>query len=112
MQTVRVLVVAEDEPGVNTGGFGVWKTQATARARDPKSAYSFHLGEFISVLAGTQWVGFDLQIVKALRDAHDSFAGMSDHDFKIDRAADVIGFRFDQSHVFNGETRTIMNYDM
>ncbi|MFT3695134.1 MAG: hypothetical protein QM831_18500 [Kofleriaceae bacterium] len=114
MQIVRVLVVAEDEPGVNTGGFGVWKTQPNARARDPKVAFAFHLGEFITVLESTQWVGFQLEVVKAMRTQADTFdtPPLNTHDFLQDRNADIAGFRFDQSHTFEGATRTIMDYDM
>lgn len=114
METVRVLVVAEDEPGVNTGGFGVWKTQPDARARNPRVAFSFHLGEFISVLTATTWSGFSLEIVKAMRTAADTFDSppLGTAAFLLDRNADIAGFRFDQSHVFGGETRTIMDYDM
>lgn len=42
MQIVRALVVTEDSPMVNTGGFGEWKTQAAAAARHSNTAYSFH----------------------------------------------------------------------
>jgi len=112
MQIVRALVVTEDAPGINTGGFGEWKMQAAAAARQSSTAFSFHLGEFIRVLKATSWVGFQLEVVRALRDASDSAGILSQAQFQADRHADVIGFRFDQTHVVNGQTRSLSDYDM
>lgn len=112
MQIVRALVVTEDSPNINTGGFGEWKTQGDAAARHSNTAYSFHLGEFIRVLKATTWVGFQLEVVCAHRNSSDYNGVMSQAQFQADRHADVIGFRFDQTHVFNGQTRAIGDYDM
>jgi len=112
METVRALVVTEDAPGVNTGGFGEWKGQANTAARHSLTAYSFHLGEYIRVLKTTTWVGFKLEVVRAMRDSQDNVGSLSVADFKIDRHADVYGFRFDQPHTVNGASRTLSDYDM
>jgi len=61
---VRVLIVTDD--GLANGGFLQWGTQPTADATGPNSR-EFHLGEFISVLTGYTWQGFNVEITKAHR---------------------------------------------
>lgn len=68
MPTVKILVVADDN-----GGF-----------QRLNSKY-FHVGEFVKVLADTDWDGFDVQITKAHRNSAASAA---------DAMADLYDFRF------------------
>src|SRR3569623_1484432 len=112
MQIVRALVVTEDAPGFNSGGVGEWKMQAAAAARQSSTAFSFHLGDFIRVLKATSWVGFQLEVVRALRDASDSAGVLSQAQFQADRHADVFGYRFDQTHDVKGQSRSLSDYDM
>ena len=53
---VRVLIVTDD--GLANGGFLQWGDQVSADATGPNSR-EFHLGEFVSVLTGYSWLGFD-----------------------------------------------------
>lgn len=106
---VRVLVVTDDWPGVVNGGFLSWKTQAAAEATGQNSR-EFHLGEFLSVLQNTQWVGFTVEITKAHRTPPGSSGTAAQ--IKADRGADVVNFRFNQPFMVNGQTRTLTDYDM
>jgi len=105
---VRVLIVTDD--GLSNGGFLKWTDQSSADAISVHSR-EFHLGEFISVLTGTSWLGFDLEITKAHR-ATAASSGMTDAQLKADRGADVIGFRFNQPFTFNGKSQSLADYDM
>jgi hypothetical protein len=107
---VRVLVVTDDWPG-NTvnGGFLKWTEQA-ASAATGRNSREFHLGEFLSVLGNTAWVGFDTEITKA----HRTPAGSTGTPAQIaaDRGADVVNFRFGQAFTVNGQARQLADYDM
>lgn len=105
---VRVLIVTDD--GLANGGFLEWISQSMPEAVGTNSR-EFHLGEFIKVLTNTAWIGFQLEITKAHRSPAGT-GGMNEAALKADRGADVINFRFNQSFVVNGETRTLANYDM
>jgi hypothetical protein len=109
---VRALIVTDDSgPGGHPhGGFLRWQDQADPDATGPNSR-EFHLGEFVSCLQGTAWVGFNLEITKAHR-APAGTNGMNEAALKADRGADVIGFRFDQPFLVNGQSRTLSDYDM
>ena len=61
---VRVLIVTDD--GLANGGFRDWADQSLADATGPNGR-EFHLGEFVSVLTKTPWLGFDVEITKAHR---------------------------------------------
>ena len=106
---VRVLIVTDDWPGVVKGGFLPWTTQD---AKDATGEHSreFHLGEFLSVLQNTKWVGFGVEITKAHRSQRGTIEPAAD--IMADRGADVVNFRFDQPFTVNGQARTLADYDM
>ena len=107
---VRVLVVTDDWPGAAVnGGFLPWTGQTVAEATG-RNSREFHLGEFISVLQNTAWVGFDVEITKAHRTP--SGTAGTDAQIKADRGADVVNFRFNQPFTVNGQSRTLADYDM
>ncbi len=101
---VRVLIVTD-----SNGGFLQWRDQSAAQAVGTHPRH-FHLGEFISVLSATSWLGFNVEITKVHREA--AAQGQSDADFKAQVGADVVNFRFDQPFTVNGATRTLASYDM
>jgi hypothetical protein len=101
---VRVLIVTD-----SNGGFLQWRDQSAAEAVGANPRH-FHLGEFVSVLTATPWLGFNVEITNAHREA--AAQGQSDADFKAQVGADVINFRFDQPFTVNGTTRTLAGYDM
>ncbi len=109
MSTVRVLIVTDDFGSGTRGGFLRWTEQAAAEAVGTSSR-QFHLGEFIRVLEETTWIGFGLEITKAHRTAPSGT--VTEAQLKADRGADVVGFRFNQSHVVNGQSRDLSYYDM
>ena len=106
---VRVLIVTDDWPAVVNGGFLPWATQQANDATG-KNSREFHLGEFLSVLENTKWVGFDVEITKA----HRSQRGTTEPtaDIVTDRGADVVNFRFDQPFTVKRQPRTLADYDM
>ena len=105
---VRVLIVTDD--GGANGGFLQWGEQPMPAAVGVNSR-EFHLGEFVRVLNDTVWLGFNLEITKAHRSPPGT-GGLNEADLKADRGADVVGFRFDQPFMVNGQTRTLLDYDM
>ncbi len=106
---VHVLVVTDDWPNSANGGFLPWTLQAAAEATGPNSR-EFHLGEFLSVLQNTAWVGFNVKITKAHRTP--SGTAGTEAQIKADRGADVVNFRFDQAFTVNGQPRALGDYDM
>lgn len=109
MAIVRALIVTDDGSAGAHGGFLQWRDQAVPEATGA-NARGFHLGEFVRVLTDTSWVGFTLEITKAHRSHPGS--GVTEAQFKADRGADVVGFTFTGSHIVNGVTRTLADYDM
>ena len=109
---VRVLLVTDDfyVGGTPRGGFLRWMDQS-ANAATSDASREFHLGEFTRILAETNWAGFNVEITRAHR-ATAGTNGMTEAEIKADRGADVIGFRFNQSFIVNGVTRTLADYDM
>ena len=109
MNVVRILIVTDDWPGVANGGFLQWTDQASGAATGANSR-EFHLGEFLSVLTNTAWVGFDTEITRA----HRTPAGTAGTAAQIatDRGADVVNFQFGQAFTVNGQTRNMADYDM
>lgn len=105
---VRILIVTDD--GLANGGFLRWAEQSMPAAVSSNSR-EFHLGEYLRVLNETAWLGFDIEITKAHRSKPGS-GGMDEAALKADRGADIVGFHFDKPFEFNGETRTLANYDM
>ncbi len=105
---VRVLVVTDD--GFTNGGFLKWSDQTAAAAIGANSR-EFHLGEFLHVLTGTTWLGFNLEITRAHRSPAGT-GGMTEAQLKADRGADVVGFRFNQPFTVDGQSRTLADYDM
>jgi hypothetical protein len=109
---VRALIVTDDSGigGKPHGGFLRWKDQAVPDSIGPNSR-EFHLGEFVTCLRTTSWVGFDLEITTAHR-ASVGTNGMTEVQLKADRGADVVAFRFDQPFTVNGQNRSLADYDM
>jgi hypothetical protein len=109
---VRALIVTDDSGigGKPHGGFLHWKDQAVPDSIGPNSR-EFHLGEFVTCLRTTSWVGFDLEVTTAHR-ATVGTNGMTEVQLKADRGADVVAFRFDQPFTVNGQARTLTDYDM
>jgi hypothetical protein len=106
--TVRVLIVTDD--GLANGGFLKWSDQAMPAAVGPNSR-EFHLGEFLRVLQGTAWLGFNVEITKAHRSLPGT-GGLNEAALKADRGADLVGFRFNQPFIANGQSHTLADYDM
>src|SRR5262249_34280904 len=98
------------DDGLANGGFLQWGTQSAADATGPNSR-EFHLGEFISVLTGYTWQGFNVEITKAHRSPAGT-GGLSEAQLKADRGADVVGFHFNQPFTVNGTSRTLADFDM
>src|SRR5215470_19508683 len=105
---VRVLIVTDD--GAANGGFLQWGDQPMPAAIGSNSR-EFHLGEFVRVLNDTVWFGFNIEITKAHRSPPGT-DGLNEATLKADRGADVVGFRFDQPFMVNGQSRTLADYDM
>ena len=97
MAKVELLIVTDDIDG----GFLQWTSEVPNR--------HFHLGEFLRVLTTTTWLGLDLEITKAHRDAPD---GETAAEMKARTGADLVNFRFDESFQVQGQTRTIADYDI
>ena len=76
MSLVKVLIVTDA-----AGGY----------RRDNHYDHKFHIGEFVKVLRDTDWFGFDVQIVRAHRDA-DPAPGTPPATHPVD--ADLYDFRF------------------
>lgn len=109
--TVRILIVTDDfETGASHGGFLHWKGQAMPEAVTSMTSREFHLGEYLSVLESTAWVGFNSEFTKA----HRSLPGneLNEAQLKADRGADVVGFRFHEPFLVKGQNRTLGDYDM
>lgn len=110
--TVKILLVTDDfymgQSG--NGGYLRWSQQVYSDAISNKSR-EFHLGEFTRTLEETNWVGFKIELTKAHRTTVEE-SKLSEAALKADRGADVVGFRFDQTFTFKGETRKLADYDM
>ncbi len=95
---VKVLIVTDD----SDGGFLPWMTQAVDRA--------FHLGEFVRTLKDTAWLGFDVKLTLAHRDAPSG--SLTAQQIKDRSGAEVVAFRFDEAFQADGQSRKIADYDV
>lgn len=62
------------------------------------------------MLKAGPWLGFTIEITRALRTSPGN--GMTEAQLKAQRGADVVGFKFKGSHVVDGVSRTLKDYDM
>jgi hypothetical protein len=104
-----VLIVTEDWPGFQNGGFLSWRKQHSADQTGPNNR-AFHLGEFVQVLLDTSWLGFDFKLTKAHRT--EPHGQIDEVLLKADRGCDVVGFRFDQPFLVEGKIKTLADYDL